>query len=196
VSPIELPRVQLLADTPDDTMWQEFALDDDAIIEDLATFNNLPKLGSPDLVLSPLTPLSTPPSSVVLSVVPALPPVLHSNSMGMQNLETRVINNKHAIAMQNILSAEDDLVKTLHVALSLSHNQDNQAILARHISPSIQEQLSSNYDPPPLTLPTADTKGKSPPSPSAPSPTKCPQCELAKFKLQKKEKRHQSYGVL
>ena len=166
MSPIKLPHVQLLADTPDDTMWQEFALDDDAIIEDLATFNN-PKLGSPDSVLSPLTPLSTPPSSAVLSVVPALPPVLHSNSMGMQNLETGAINNKRAIAMQNILSAEDDLVKALCVALSLSHDQDNQAVLAHHISPSIQEQLSGNYNPPPLTLLTADTKGKSPPSPSA-----------------------------
>lgn len=59
--------------------------------------------------------------------------------------------NKHVIAMQSLLVAEDNLVRALRVALSLCNDND-QAALACHISPSIQEQLSGSYDPSPLLI--------------------------------------------
>ncbi|KAL4062949.1 hypothetical protein V8B97DRAFT_2012106 [Scleroderma yunnanense] len=162
---------------------EEFALDNDAILVNLI-ISDLHKLDSSNSVLSPLTPLSTPPSSPVLSVVPPSPPAAlrpsrhHSNSPGVQDLDTEVINSKHTITMQNILSAEDDLLKALHIALSLYCDEGKQTLLACHMSPSIQEQLFSNHNPPPLTLPPAlaiNTK--------ALSLTKHPQCPLAKFEL-------------
>ena len=122
--------------------------------------------------------------------VAASPPL---SSSGKHHSESN--SSKPAIAIQNVLSAEDDLVKALHYALSVCDDKDHH-LLDHHVSPSIHEQLSSNYNPLPLVLPEGfshDQENRAS-SLSVPSPPKRLRC-LVGFKHQKKERRHESHGI-
>lgn len=185
VSLVELPRIQ----AADDASWQEFALEDEAILVDLP-ISKAP-LDTDDAPFLWLSPLSTPPSSLLsLPPLAASPPL---SSSGKHHSESN--SSKPAIAIQNVLSAEDDLVKALRYALSVCDDKDHH-LLDHHISPSIREQLSGNYNPLPLVLPEGFSHDQEnhASSPSVPSPPKRLRC-LVGFEHQKKERCHESHGI-
>jgi hypothetical protein len=92
--------------------------------------------------------------------------------------------------MQSILALEDSLVQILRHAMTIYDNDDD-TILQRHISPSIREQLSGNYNPLSIALASRDNR---PSSPAQPSPTKRTR-QLPQLPPQKKEKRKASHGI-
>jgi len=98
--------------------------------------------------------------------------------------------------MRSILALEDSLVQVLRHAMAI-YDDDDDSILQRHISPSIHEQLSGNFNPLSMILTTSrnncDTEND-PPSPAHPSPTKCTQ-RLPALPPQMKEKRKASHGI-
>ena len=185
MSLVELPRIQ----AADDASWQEFALEDEAILVDLPISKAL--LDTDDAPFLWSSPLSTPPSSLLsLPPLAASPPL---SSSGKHHSESN--SSKPAITIQNVLSAEDDLIKALHYTLSVCDDKDHH-LLDHHVSPSICEQLSGNYNPLPLVLPEGfshDQENRAS-SPSVPSPPKRLRC-LVGFEHQKKERCHESHGI-
>ncbi|KIJ18336.1 hypothetical protein PAXINDRAFT_97746 [Paxillus involutus ATCC 200175] len=130
-------------------------------------------------------------------------------------------NTTEGIALQEVLAAEDILVVALQRALSVTNNN---AILDRHISTSIRERLTGDFQPLSLVIPTQARPAKpdtristqdeenqgpcQPIGPREPSPMKKPlvakkpsvakkltQRKLESFISQKKEKRKPSYGI-
>ena len=185
----------------DDMTWQEFALDDEAILCDIPSESSASLRSSdPDHVsceyptLMGLSPLSTPPETPV-SANPAIPsfPVGTPSKRRQSDpgLPSEAIKNKKVILMQSIISAEDDLVKALRSALSLCDPSECRDLQC-HISPSIEEQLSGRYNLPRL-IAHADKENVAL-STSTPSPPKRLRM-LPSLELQKKEKRHQSFGI-
>lgn len=187
MSLVELPHVKTSESNEDfdNMIWQEFTLDDDAILCDIPPVPHGPyEL----LTVVGTSPLSTPPSTPALSVNSIIhTPSKHQSTSS--DSQSEVIKSKKAIFMQMIIAAEDDLVKALRGALSLSDESERHTF-QRHISPSIEEQLSGRYDPPPLTYGDKENKNLT----SVPSPPKRSRV-LPALELQKKEKHHQSYGV-
>ncbi|KAL4066362.1 hypothetical protein V8B97DRAFT_1919445 [Scleroderma yunnanense] len=112
VSPVELPHIQLV-DRFDEMSWEECVLDNNGILAYLRASKPL-KLDVDYSDLFGSSPLSTPPSTV-LSLAPSPPLPVTPSKPTTTSVDTGSdlgsINSKHAIAMQNILCAEDDLVK-------------------------------------------------------------------------------------
>ena len=143
---VELLLVKISRDF-DDMSWQEFALDDDAILCDIPS-EPQPGLYEVATILG-TSPLSTPPSTPALSDSEVIHPPSKHRSIISAELQSEAIKSKKAIFMQMIVAAEDDLFKALCGALSLCDKSEHQT-LQGHISPSIEEQLSGRYNPPPL----------------------------------------------
>ncbi|KAG2336526.1 hypothetical protein BDR05DRAFT_1005778 [Suillus weaverae] len=117
---------------------------------------------------------STPPSSPVfrpliftLEAPPPAQPVMTTCVVPSS------LTNQCVTAMQNILTIEDSLIQALRHAMHIHDNNDNNNF-DHHISPSIQEQLSGNYDPSPIFISSSvDKENNKPASPAAqPSLTK------------------------
>ncbi|KAL4071387.1 hypothetical protein V8B97DRAFT_1917595 [Scleroderma yunnanense] len=139
VSPVELPHIQLV-DRFDEMSWEECVLDDNGILTDLRA-SKPPKLDVDYSDLFGSSLLSTPPSTALsLTSSPPSPVTLSKPTTTLVNTGSDLgsINSIHAITMQNILCAEDNLVKVLHYAFSIC-NDKHHSVLDCHISPSIHE---------------------------------------------------------
>ncbi|KAG1746910.1 hypothetical protein EDB19DRAFT_1826291 [Suillus lakei] len=132
---------------------------------------------------------STPPLSFILagSILgsPSLkPPPLTQPAPAVVSTAHGHFTNQCVTAMQSILALEDSLIQILQHTMTIY--DDDDTILQCHISPSIREQLSGNYNPLSITLASRD-KENGPSSPAQPSPTKCT-WQLPSLPPQKKEK--------